>query len=72
MYVTDQIQRDLASGKLAIASVDNNHFVVTKKVADKIIERSDNSILFLADPTDAVIDEDDPYKDYVIPDDLMW
>jgi len=72
IYVTEQIQTDLAKGKLAIASVEDRFSVVTKKVADKIIERNDACILFLADPQADEPDEDDPYKDFVIPDDLMW
>lgn len=72
LYVTEQIQSDLSKGKLAIATVDQRYFVVTQKVADKISERSDISIVFLADNQTDTPDEDDPYKDFVIPDDLMW
>ncbi len=72
IYVTEQIQNDLANGKLAIAQTDNRNFVVTKSVAEKIMERSDKSVLFIADQQQDQIDEDDPYKDFIIPDDLMW
>lgn len=72
IYVTPTIQNDLAKGKLAIASVEAKFFVVTKQVAEKILERSQSSIVFLADPKNPTVDEDDPYKDFVIPDDLMW
>ncbi len=74
IYVTDTIQNDLARGRLAIAGVDQKYYVVTKKAADKIRERSEQSILFMADAEQlsGEVDEDDPYKDFVIPDDLMW
>lgn len=72
IYVTATIQDDLAKGKLAIATADGQFYVVTKQVAEKIIERSQTSIVFLADPKNESVDEDDPYKDFVIPDDLMW
>lgn len=73
IYVTEQIQADLAKGRLAIATVDEKFYVVTRQVADKIAERSEASILFVADNSKAdEPDEDDPYKDFVIPDDLMW
>lgn len=72
LYVSAQIQVDLARGKLAIATFENRFFVVPQAVAAKIMERSTTSILFLADPQAEQPDDDDPYKDYVIPDDLMW
>lgn len=72
IYVTEAIQDDLASGRLAIASVENQYFVITKQVAEKIRERSESSVVFQADTTSQQVDEDDPYKDFVIPDDLMW
>ena len=72
IYVSESIQTDLSKGRLAIATTDNQNYVVTKKVADKIIERSESSILFLNDSKAEEPSEDDPYKDFVIPDDLMW
>jgi uncharacterized protein YaiL (DUF2058 family) len=73
VYVTEQIQADLSKGRLAIATVDEKFHVVTRQVADKIAERSEASILFIADNSKAETpDEDDPYKDFIIPDDLMW
>ena len=72
VYVTDKIQDDLAKGKLAIASYDDRYFVVTQQVAEKIAERSADSIVFLSDNQAEAVEEDDPYKDFVIPDDLMW
>jgi len=72
VYVNETIQADLAKGKLAIATAAGKYFVVTKDVATKISERSDESILFIADTKVEEPDEDDPYKDFVIPDDLMW
>lgn len=72
IYVTDQIQNDLANGKLAIAVSEAKFYVVTKQVAAKIAERSEPSIVFQAEASETDADEDDPYKDFVIPDDLMW
>ncbi len=72
VYVTPQIQDDLAKGRLAVASVDEKFFIVSKAVAEKIQERSVTSIAYQAEQTSDDSDEDDPYKDFVIPDDLMW
>lgn len=72
IYVTSAVQNDLANGKLAIVFSDDKYHVVTKTVADKIAERSSESVVFLADKDESQPDDDDPYKDFVIPDDLMW
>lgn len=72
LYVTEQFQKDLALGRLAIASLEEKFYVIPKKMADKIAERSESSIVFVATSDSNVIDDDDPYKDFVVPDDLMW
>lgn len=72
IFVTPAIQNDLAKGKLAIATSKDQFYVVTSQVAEKLMERSQSSVVFLAEATAEVPDEDDPYKDFVIPDDLMW
>ena len=41
-------------------------------VARKIEARSAETVLFLHDRSNEIVDEDDPYKDYPIPDDLEW
>jgi len=72
LYVNDSIQQQLASGKLAICALKDGYAVVPKDVAAKVAERDRASVVFQADPTDNQPDEDDPYKDFQIPDDLMW
>lgn len=72
LYVTAQVQNQLARGKLAICADDEEYIVVPKNVADKIAERFAEAIIFLADNQPDTPEEDDPYKDFPIPDDLMW
>lgn len=72
IYVTEKIQDDLANGKLAIATADGRYYVVTQQVAEKISERSAASVLMVSDKQDETPAEDDPYAEFVIPDDLMW
>ena len=43
--------------------------LVPEVVARKLEARSSESVLFLHDRTKESIDEDDPYKDFKIPDD---
>lgn len=62
----------LSAGKLAIIKLDEKYLMVPTAIAEKVQQRSDNYFIYIADNTEAVIDEDDPYADYQIPDDLMW
>lgn len=70
LKVNDVQQKQLASGLLAIVKTDEDYAIVPGVVADKIAQRDES--LVISHSHEEVPDEDDPYKDYVIPDDLMW
>jgi len=72
LYVTAAIRKDLSSDRLAIAMLDQGYYVVTRQVADKIAQRSESTIVFMASNDTDTPAADDPYKDYIIPDDLQW
>jgi uncharacterized protein len=72
MYVSKQVQEQLASGLLAICADGQRYILVPRNIADKIAERFADAIIFLADKASDAQAEDDPYKDYPVPDDLMW
>lgn len=69
--VSNEIHRHLSNGLLAIAKINNEFFLVPKLIAEKIMQRREDIIITLNDQVEEV-DEDDPYADYQIPDDLMW
>jgi hypothetical protein len=46
--------------------------VIPTSVANKIAMRDEESIVDTQAASSDEVDEDDPYKDFVIPDDLMW
>lgn len=73
LNVNSKIQQQLAKGFLAIVRDGEDYALIPNVVADKIAQR-DETIVVTAASDSAVeeVDEDDPYKDYVIPDDLMW
>ena len=71
IYVTGQQQSELIKGKLAIVTLQDGFELVPAPVADKIAER-DASHVVIRNTKDDSPDDDDPYKDYQIPDDLMW
>ncbi|MBT4162871.1 MAG: DUF2058 domain-containing protein [Gammaproteobacteria bacterium] len=72
IYISEENKTQLNKGYLAIIKVGEEYDLVPEVVARKIEARSAESVLFLYDRSNEVVDEDDPYKDYPIPDDLEW
>ncbi|WP_299018009.1 DUF2058 domain-containing protein [uncultured Photobacterium sp.] len=72
IYVDKQVQDQLVSGRLAIARYLEGYAVVPGVVADKISQRDEATIIVNNTMTEDEMDEDDPYADFKIPDDLMW
>ncbi|ECI6906455.1 DUF2058 family protein, partial [Salmonella enterica subsp. enterica] len=71
-------QTQLINGRLAIARlVINNsgeceYAIIPASVADKIAQRDADSIVVNSALSQEEQDEDDPYADFKVPDDLMW
>ncbi|MCW8328543.1 DUF2058 domain-containing protein [Photobacterium sp. SDRW27] len=72
LYVDKAIQDQLVSGRLAIARYLDSYAIVPGVVADKISQRDEESIIVNNTADEQEMDEDDPYADFKIPDDLMW
>ncbi len=72
LYVTAELQRLLTRGRLAIVKLGENYELVPTPVAEKIAERDESAIVSVAEVSNDATEEDDPYADYQIPDDLMW
>lgn len=70
MNVAEAVQKQLANGLLSIVRYNDDYAVIPSVVSDKIAMR-DESVLVAQNQLEEP-DEDDPYADYVIPDDLMW
>lgn len=71
LYVNNKLHDELSRGLLAIAKQDEQYYLVPAGVAEKIQQRQSDSIVVL-NVKQQQVDEDDPYADYQIPDDLMW
>ena len=69
-YISDKQLDRIANGQLAVIGLDDEYYLVPYQIAEKIAERDEAAILVLNTRKD--VDEDDPYADYQIPDDLMW
>ena len=72
LYVTEPLQQQLSFGQVAIVEFQGDFELVPVKVADKIAQRDASRVVVLNAVSKPEVDEDDPYKDYQIPDDLMW
>lgn len=72
IHVSQRIHNHLTSGRLAIAKLGEGYELVPVPVADKIRQRDPQYIIQSEPSVELPVDEDDPYADYKIPDDLMW
>ena len=78
VYVEKVTQSQLIKGRLAIArltaesSSESEYAIIPAVVADKIAQRDASYIVLKCELSQEAKDEDDPYADFVIPDDLMW
>ncbi len=72
IYVSEENKSQLNQGYLAIVKFDDRYDLVPEVVARRIQARHTASVLYLHDKASEAVDEDDPYKDYPIPDDLEW
>lgn len=70
LLVDEKTRKQLANGLLAIVQFEDDYAVIPAVVAEKIALRDDSRIVSKSEKEE--VDEDDPYADYVIPDDLMW
>ena len=72
LHVDAHTQRHLAQANLAICLLRDKYVVVPRNIAEKAAQRFADVLIYIAPEQEAQVDEDDPYKDYQIPDDLMW
>jgi len=72
IFVSEQAHKYLMSGRLAIAKLGEAYALVPAAVAEKIRQRDAECIINVDGGVEVNLDEDDPYADYVIPDDLIW
>ena len=74
LYVTRLEQRQLLAGALSIVKQDAHYEILPRAVADKIGQRDERRVVSVQESTKVVLTEEEQgwYKDYEIPDDLMW
>ena len=71
IYINKEMQQKIVQGKLGIARIEGRYELVSATIAEKIKQRNEKRIVIFSDE-ETVTKEDDPYKDFEVPDDLMW
>ena len=78
LAVTPALREQLIKGTIVIVRYEGHYAVVPESAVARIRERDEHSIVThetsaTATPAATVnADSDDPYKDFVVPDDLVW
>jgi uncharacterized protein YaiL (DUF2058 family) len=72
LYVSPEIQRQLAEGSLGIVKQVESYKVVPAEIARKINSLDSSRLMVLIDESITGIKEDDAYAGYQVPDDLIW
>ncbi|WP_394205283.1 DUF2058 domain-containing protein [Shewanella waksmanii] len=74
VYVDEKLQGQLLNGQLGIVRHEDSSYLVPHKLAERVKLLVPDWCGYLWEQTDEnnTVEEDDPYADYVIPDDLMW
>ncbi len=79
LLVSPQNHDLISRGKIAIAKLEDakqvSYHLIPAGVANKISERNRDTVVLLNDANsekDKYVDEDDPYAEFEVPDDLMW
>lgn len=71
VYVNKDMKQDIIDGKLGIARIEGRYELVPFSIAEKIQQRNDKRVIVF-EKEEEVIDENDPYAKFQVPDDLVW
>jgi len=69
LYVNETVHQRLSGGSAAIVKLHGQYNIVPADIAEKIRQRDEACVILL---NQSKPDEDDPYADYPVPDDLIW
>lgn len=71
--VTPEMRDQLIKGSLAIVRYDGHYAVIPQSAVARIRERDEHAVVSQAPASGTTAPaDDDPYKDFVVPDDLVW
>src|SRR5690606_15455282 len=67
IFVSPAVQQQIMRGQLVIVAAGEGYELVPRVVAEKIAQRDEKAVITVDTKASVQEDEDDPYKDYVIP-----
>jgi len=70
--VDADLRARIMNGQVVLVRCEGKYDMVLADVAAKIRERDERAIVELPKEEAQAADENDPYKDFVVPDDLKW
>jgi len=71
--INDTTQQSLINGRLAICVLNEEFYLINKEATEKLAEIDASVLVALHEKVDMnEMDEDDPYAEFAIPDDLIW
>lgn len=65
------LRERLIGGQVVIVRCEGRYDIVPADIAERIREREPRAVITLS-ASESPPDDNDPYKEYVVPDDLMW
>jgi len=73
LFVDEATHKALVNGRLALCGIEEKTYLVTAETAEKVASLDKQVILVQnTKVAEEAGDEDDPYAEFQIPDDLMW
>ena len=72
LAVDAALRERIIGGELVIVRCEGRHDVVPRDIGERIRAYDARAVISLQDSAGDAPAEDDPYKDFVVPDDLKW
>ena len=72
LSVDAQLRERIVNHEVMIVRCEGKHDVVPRDIGERIRGYDARAVISLQDSAEDTPSEDDPYKDYVVPDDLKW
>ena len=74
IYINEDMKQRIINGQLGIARIEGRYELIPKLIAERIQKRNEKRVILFeqTEPEEQATDEDDPYAEFKVPDDLMW
>ncbi len=69
IYINSEMKQQLVKGTLGIARIEGIYELIPLAIAEKIQQRNAKRVVIFEEE---IKDENDPYADFEVPDDLTW